>query len=358
MKFCTNCGNQLNDNALFCERCGTKAEVLTPTQSEQPKPEFKQPQPQVQPQPQFSQPQQNPQPTFAAAPVKNANNQNANYSQQAKSVYEIANEHQNQAQPNAVRPPYQPPQQNYNAPNQNYQMPNQGGYNPYQNAPAYNGFSGANVNVQTKKKGGAGKVILIVIGILFVITAIAGVVGMFNEKSLSEKVGSVSGNTYKNEYAGFTLTAPSENWNVQKGEDYYDALKGPNVKTDENGRKYVSNSGAAVYYETIMSYPDHGATAQVMILGLEDSSKGDLGDLKEGIVNGLTNSNSFYTLVKDEKETISGKEYEVKEYEGISGFFTIYEKVLIRDLDDKSTMVVIIMSIEKQDIDDIIKSIS
>ena len=30
MKYCQQCGNQLEDNAVYCPYCGTKSEVNTP----------------------------------------------------------------------------------------------------------------------------------------------------------------------------------------------------------------------------------------------------------------------------------------------------------------------------------------
>ena len=35
MKYCPNCGNQLNDEALFCEYCGAKQPVV---QQSEPQP--------------------------------------------------------------------------------------------------------------------------------------------------------------------------------------------------------------------------------------------------------------------------------------------------------------------------------
>ena len=34
MKFCENCGAQLEDNAVFCEECGTKQEAMTQHQTD------------------------------------------------------------------------------------------------------------------------------------------------------------------------------------------------------------------------------------------------------------------------------------------------------------------------------------
>ena len=34
MKFCENCGTQLDDNAVFCEECGTKQENYTDAQTD------------------------------------------------------------------------------------------------------------------------------------------------------------------------------------------------------------------------------------------------------------------------------------------------------------------------------------
>ena len=34
MKFCENCGTQLDDNAVFCEECGAKQEVVQQAQPE------------------------------------------------------------------------------------------------------------------------------------------------------------------------------------------------------------------------------------------------------------------------------------------------------------------------------------
>ena len=34
MKFCENCGTQLEDSAVFCEECGTKQEVIAEPQNE------------------------------------------------------------------------------------------------------------------------------------------------------------------------------------------------------------------------------------------------------------------------------------------------------------------------------------
>ena len=39
MKFCENCGTQLEDNAVFCEECGTKQESIQESQSEVQAPE-------------------------------------------------------------------------------------------------------------------------------------------------------------------------------------------------------------------------------------------------------------------------------------------------------------------------------
>ena len=36
MKYCTNCGTQLEDNVAFCPNCGTRANVAQQTQSAQP----------------------------------------------------------------------------------------------------------------------------------------------------------------------------------------------------------------------------------------------------------------------------------------------------------------------------------
>lgn len=36
MKFCPNCGAQLNDNALFCPNCGTNPNVQQPNMNQQP----------------------------------------------------------------------------------------------------------------------------------------------------------------------------------------------------------------------------------------------------------------------------------------------------------------------------------
>lgn len=44
MKFCSKCGQPLNDSAMFCPKCGTKADATQPQQPQQPQ------QPPVQPQ--------------------------------------------------------------------------------------------------------------------------------------------------------------------------------------------------------------------------------------------------------------------------------------------------------------------
>ena len=55
MKFCSKCGQPLNDSAMFCPKCGTKADAIQqqPQQPPQPQPQPRQPQqpPLYQPQP-------------------------------------------------------------------------------------------------------------------------------------------------------------------------------------------------------------------------------------------------------------------------------------------------------------------
>ena len=55
MKFCSQCGNQLNDAAQFCPKCGNQ--VATVSNGTQPQPQYvQQPQPATQPQVQYAQP--------------------------------------------------------------------------------------------------------------------------------------------------------------------------------------------------------------------------------------------------------------------------------------------------------------
>ena len=175
---------------------------------------------------------------------------------------------------------------------------------------------------------------------------------------MSEKVGTVSGSTYTNEYANFTLNAPNDEWTITKGDDYYTNLDSNSLKTDENGKQYVASGSASLYYDVFMTKPATGATAQVMIVGVDGSSSGTLKDIREGVLEGLTNSNSGFTLKTDTTEKYGNNEFEVKDYVGEMYALNVYEKVLIKDLDDNSTMVVLLMSTDKNDIKELTDNIS
>lgn len=317
MKICRNCGTQFADNIEICPTCGNIMLNTAQYNAMQSNP-YNPPVQQVQMQTPFQ-------------------NQTASYTGQEKSVFQITDN-----SPLGAAPQNQP----------------MGAYPQMNPAPNPYGYPNMQGGAAVKKKN-TGIIIGAVAGGVVLLIIVALVIGAFLSKPLEDKVGTVDevNSVYTNRYADFTLRAP-ENWTMSNFDDAFDNYDSESIKTDSNGRKYIKNqNGVSFYYEAFLSYFDHGATASVFVIGLDDVKGRDITEIAKDFVEGANNK-YFLQQIDSGTESIAGKKYAYFSYSGSLLLLNMYGKLYVRVLDSKTALVFVIFSTDESDISSVVSNIS
>lgn len=144
-----------------------------------------------------------------------------------------------------------------------------------------------------KKKNKAGKVIGIILGIIVFIFVALFVIGLFvedeetvdtsvaesqsqelqeTEEQTEEKetakefeLGTISGDTYSNNFAGLGLKLPDSQWAFLDNDSIYEMLESSSPQRDENGGVYLEAESETAYYDLMMINNTSGTNIQVLL---------------------------------------------------------------------------------------------
>ena len=237
---CTNCGSELREGAKFCPNCGAKAEPAVQMPAEPVYSAPQEPQEPVYEAPSYPAPEQ-PQETPYQAPAYSAPVQPGQpvYGQPAPpNAYQPAPGPQQ-----GYAPAGQPQQPPYYAPNG---APGQYGQPPY-GAPAY-GAPGYGAQPQPKKKGKAGLIIGIIIGVIVIAVGVVllimnlggGSQGASTPEAVITEFGTTVDKMFKGNATFEDMLGNIYEWNYMKPEKKSEFQK----EIDESAEEF--NSGVAL----------------------------------------------------------------------------------------------------------------
>ena len=142
-------------------------------------------------------------------------------------------------------------------------------YNPNMNMPPVSSPAAA----QKSSKGKGTAVLMIVISVVAVIALlyfvgknIGGIDSSKKVNNIEDTFGTVSGNTYKNDFAGLNFTLPSD-WEIEETHKFNDAIL--DVKT---GKYKTTSLGVDLYYDM---FATNSSTAANIIVGVLTNDSSD-----------------------------------------------------------------------------------